>query len=132
MRTKAFYIPFFTVLAIIVLLGLPAVTGCSQDQKFGGMGLNVGQLFDPNVFNHRGPLVVLDVLEGMPAKRVGVEKGDVITHINNEATEGIEFDKLIQEKMRGPVGESVTLTVKRASMEEKLIFTMTRVAVSGN
>ena len=131
MKSKALYIAVFTLLTLAFLTGLPALTGCSEEQKFGGMGLNVGQLFDPNVYNHRGPLVVLDVLDGMPAKRVGVQKGDIITHIDNEPTEGVEFDKLIQEKMRGPVGETVTLTVKRASMEEKLIFTMTRVSVSG-
>ena len=132
MKTKASPTHCLMALVLVFLLGFPTITGCSDDKKFGGMGLNVGQLYDPRVYNHRGPLVVLDVLDNMPAKRVGIEKGDVITHINNEATEGIEFDKLIQEKMRGPVGETVTITVKRAAMQEKLIFTMTRVQVSGN
>ncbi|MBI9075365.1 MAG: PDZ domain-containing protein [Desulfatibacillum sp.] len=131
MKAKASPVYCFAALVLALLLGFPTITGCSDSNKFGGMGLNVGQLYDPNVYNNKGPLVVLDVLNNMPAQRVGVEKGDIITHINNEATEGVDFDKLIREKLRGPVGETVTLTIKRASMDQKLIFTMNRVQVVG-
>ena len=127
MKNKVAVTSFILCLLVLFLI-FPGITGCSSnDEKFGGMGLNVAQLFDPKASGSRGGLVVLDVIDKMPAKRCGMEKGDIITHINGEPAEGLLFDVLVKEKMRGPLGSTVTLTVKRASTNQKLYFTMTRV-----
>ena len=117
------------IFVFLLLLVFPGINGCSDDKKVGGAGLHVGQLFDPQVHNNRGWLVVLGVLDGMPAKRVGMEKGDIITHINGEAVQGQLFEVLVSEKIMGPIGTSLSFTVKRSGIEEKLYFNMNRVEV---
>ena len=83
------------------------------EQELGGVGIIVAQLFDPKTDNNIGPLVVLKVFDNTPAAKQGVEKGDVITHIDGKPTAGEKFIKLVSEKLRGPIGTSLEITIRR-------------------
>jgi carboxyl-terminal processing protease len=59
-----------------------------------------------------GFLTVISPLEGTPAYRMGIMAGDRIIAIDDESTEGISLNEAV-EKMRGPKGTKVKLTVAR-------------------
>lgn len=72
--------------------------------SFGGLGIEVGTEY--------GFARVITALDHSPAHKAGLEPGDYITHIDKELLLGLPFDQMV-EKMRGPVGSKVTLTIKR-------------------
>lgn len=59
-----------------------------------------------------------------PAEKAGLMVGDVLKAVNGESVEGLSLDKVISEKVKGPEGTEVTLTVQRG--EETLDITCVR------
>jgi len=55
-------------------------------------------------------LVVITPLEGTPAWRLGIQPGDIISHINGESTKPISSYEAMQ-RLRGKKGTSVTITI---------------------
>lgn len=86
--------------------------------EFGGLGLQIAI---------KGKaLVVIAPIADTPAAKVGIKSGDVILKVDEFVmTEDSTLMDAVQ-KMRGRKGTAVTLTVKRASEVEDLIFTMIR------
>ena len=72
--------------------------------KFGGIGLETTIRDDV--------LTVIAPIDATPASRAGIESGDVILRINGESTKSFNLLDAIQ-KMRGPIGEKITLSVYR-------------------
>ena len=77
--------------------------------EFGGLGVVVTE--------RGGILTVINPMEDTPGFKAGLLPGDQILKINGESTENLDVNKAV-EKLRGEVGESVTLTVKRPSTGE--------------
>src|SRR5918998_5442946 len=57
-------------------------------------------------------VVVASPIEGSPADKAGVEAGDVVVAIDGESVQGKDLSE-ITEKVRGPEGTRVELTVLR-------------------
>ena len=98
---------FISIVAVICLslsLGSFVKGVHAAEDKFGGLGLRVSQIYDPDTEDHLGPLVVLELLDETPASKSGIQRGDFITHIDGEPTAGKTFKYLILEKLRGKVG----------------------------
>lgn len=72
--------------------------------EFGGLGLEVSM--------KSGLMVVVTPMDDSPAARAGIRAGDTLTAIDGESTEDMDL-AVAQQKMRGPVGKKVTLTVMR-------------------
>lgn len=91
---------------------------------FEGVGIRLG-------YNEDKQLVVISPLEGMPAKAAGVEAGDLILRIKDEnkgideSTNGITLPEAV-EKIRGPKGSEVTLTLLHEDDSEPYEATITR------
>ncbi len=86
--------------------------------EFGGLGLQVG-IKDKK-------LVVIAPIADTPAAKVGIKAGDVILKVDEfTMTEDTTLMDAVQ-KMRGRKGTAVTLTIKRTSKMEELIFTLIR------
>ena len=64
-------------------------------------------------------------MAGTPASEAGVQPGDYITHVNGESLMGLTLDEAV-DKMRGPVGSEITITVLREGASEPFDLTMTR------
>jgi len=130
--SRKFFIPIIAVFFLMLSVSLPLMQGVSyaEEEKFGGLGMSVAQIFDPDVENKMGSLVVLDVLEGTPAAERGIQKGDVITQIDGEPTKGKTFEHLILEKLRGKIGSKVDIVVERAGVKTPLNFNLTRVEIT--
>src|SRR6476646_11547245 len=85
--------------------------------EFGGVGIQIG------VKENR--LAVIAPIEGTPAYRAGVKSGDFITKVNDETTKDLTLMDAVQ-KMRGPKGSKVNLTIQRDGTSDPLVFTLVR------
>jgi len=77
--------------------------------EFGGLGVVVTE--------RGGILTVINPMEDTPGFKAGILPGDQILKINGESTENLDVNEAV-EKLRGQVGESVNLTIKRPSTGE--------------
>lgn len=66
---------------------------------------------------------------GTPAERAGLRYGDQIIKVDDTPTLGLPSAR-VSEKMRGPRGTTVRITVKRAGEAEPIIVSIVRDAVS--
>jgi C-terminal processing protease CtpA/Prc len=123
----------FIFIAAVILLSLSfgpvlSVAHATED-KFGGLGLKVAQIYEQETENHMGSLIVLDVLNETPASKSGIQKGDVITHIDGEPTKGKTFKYLILEKLRGEIGSKINITIERSGVKTPLKFSLARIEI---
>ncbi|WP_049779305.1 S41 family peptidase [Rhodomicrobium vannielii] len=70
------------------------------------------------------PKVILPI-ENAPADRAGVQAGDSITQIDGVSLRGSTLDEAV-EKMRGPVGSSVRLTIVRNGSLDPIQLSISR------
>jgi len=88
-----------------------------QQGKFYGLGIQIQKQEDK--------LVVISPLEGTPAYRMGIQAGDIITHINGESTKEMS-DLEAVFKLRGPKGTKVNITIHREGLDKPINLTITR------
>jgi carboxyl-terminal processing protease len=72
--------------------------------EFGGLGIEIA--------NKNGVITVVAPLDDTPAARAGIKAGDQLLRIDDEPTKGMDLGRASQ-KMRGPAGKKVTLTIMR-------------------
>lgn len=72
--------------------------------KFGGIGATVG--------TKDGNVIIVAPMDGLPAQKAGLQSGDIILKVDGQAVTGVE-DAV--NHIRGPVGTSVTITIKNSS-----------------
>ena len=85
--------------------------------EFGGLGIEVTQ--------EEGFVRVVSPIDGTPADEAGVEAGDFITHVDGESMLGLTLDEAV-ERMRGPVGSEILITIVREGEQEPFDVTLTR------
>ncbi len=85
--------------------------------EFGGLGIQIG------IKDHR--LTVIAPIEDTPAFAAGIQSGDTIIKVDDIPTKDLTLMEAVQH-MRGTRGTSVELTVIRESVDEPLVFTITR------
>src|SRR3990167_9963930 len=62
-------------------------------------------------------IIVISPLNGSPAQKAGVRAGDFILAVNGQSTAGMTLSQAV-EKIRGPKGTSVTLTILHKDEEK--------------
>jgi carboxyl-terminal processing protease len=72
--------------------------------------------------------IVHEVLPDGPAAQVGIEAGDVITHVDGTALEGLPPGAIV-DMVRGEAGSEVVLTVLRPPTEETFTRSITRAKI---
>jgi len=85
--------------------------------EFGGLGIQIG------VKDNR--LAVIAPIEDTPAAKAGIKAGDFIIKVDDESTKDMSLMDAVQ-KMRGPKGSKVTLTIQREGAADPLVFTLMR------
>lgn len=70
-------------------------------------------------------LTVISAIPGTPADRLGLRAGDRIVKIDGVSTFGITNEE-VPQKLRGPKGTQVKITVQRPGLSELLDYTITR------
>ncbi|HLI19276.1 MAG TPA: S41 family peptidase [Rhodanobacteraceae bacterium] len=84
---------------------------------YSGLGIEVAQT------RHR--LVIIAPLDGGPAKRAGIQSGDVIVAINGVPVQPDAIDASIK-KLRGPIGSKITLTVLHPDANKPVTVSLVR------
>jgi len=85
--------------------------------KFGGLGIEVGM--------ESGVVKVISPIDNTPASRAGLKAGDYIVKIDGVQVQGKSLMDAV-ELMRGLVGSSIEITVRRRGVKKALIFNITR------
>jgi carboxyl-terminal processing protease len=85
--------------------------------EFGGLGIEVSM--------EAGVVKVISPIDDTPASKVGIKAGDYIVKINNTQVQGKSLGEAV-DLMRGPVGSSIELTVRRRGVKKALTFNITR------
>ena len=85
--------------------------------EFGGLGIEVGM--------EAGVVKVISPIDNTPASKAGLKAGDYIIKINNVQVQGKSLMEAV-DLMRGPVGSSIEITVRRRGEKKALIFNITR------
>jgi len=100
-------------------LGSDRLSNLKEDYKGKYYGLGI------MIQKHGDRLIVISPLEGTPAYRLGIQPGDIISHIEGESTKPItSYEAML--KLRGEKGTKVNITIMREGLEEPLQFTITR------
>ena len=85
--------------------------------EFGGLGIEVSM--------EAGVVKVITPMDDTPAARAGIKAGDYIVKINAEQVRGKTLMEAVN-LMRGPVGTSIEITVRRRGLKKAKIFKITR------
>jgi CubicO group peptidase (beta-lactamase class C family) len=88
--------------------------------EFGGLGIDVAM--------KNGVLNVVSPFRDLPAARAGVLSGDVITHVNDEPTQGMDLDQAV-EKMRGAVNTAIRLKIARKGQDAPVELEIVRAPI---
>ncbi len=76
--------------------------------EFGGLGIEVTM--------ENGLIKVVSPIDDTPAAKAGLQSGDYISHIDEEAVMGLTLSEAV-DKMRGPVNTELKITVIREGQE---------------
>ncbi len=85
--------------------------------EFGGLGIEIGM--------EAGLVKVIAPIEDTPAAKAGIKAGDFIVKIGNEQVQGKSLMEAVK-LMRGPVGTSIELTIRRKNIKKSLKFKILR------
>ena len=85
--------------------------------EFGGLGIEIGM--------EAGVVKVISPIDDTPAAIAGIKAGDYIVKIGKEQVQGKSLMEAVK-LMRGPVGTSIDLTVRRKNVKKSLEFKITR------
>jgi len=85
--------------------------------EFGGLGIEVSM--------EAGVVKVITPIDDTPASKAGIKAGDYIVRINGEQVQGKTLMEAVN-LMRGPIGTSIEITVRRKGLKKAKIFKITR------
>jgi len=85
--------------------------------EFGGLGIEIGM--------ESGVVKVISPIDDTPAEKAGIKAGDYIVKIGNEQVQGKSLMEAVK-LMRGPVGTTINLTIRRKNVKKPLEFNITR------
>ncbi len=85
--------------------------------EFGGLGIEIGM--------ESGVVKVISPIDDTPAEKAGIKSGDYIVRINDIQVQGKTLMEAVK-LMRGPVGTSIKLTIRRKNIKKALKFNIKR------
>ena len=85
--------------------------------EFGGLGIEVGM--------EAGVVKVITPIDDTPAAKAGVKAGDYIVRIDGEQVQGKTLMEAVN-LMRGPVGSSIEITIRRKGLKKAKIIKIIR------
>ncbi len=88
--------------------------------EFGGLGIEISI--------KKGFIKVIAPIDGTPAKRAGIQSGDLIIRIDDKPTKDLTLNEAIK-LMRGKPGSIVTLTIVSDTEEEPFDIAITRAII---
>ena len=94
-----------------------------QEGSFFGVGIIISR--------RNGKVTVIAPVAATPAARVGLRAGDVIAAVEEQSTEDLSLDEVV-DLVRGPEGSTVHLTIRRPGLDEPFNVEITRARIPQN
>lgn len=91
--------------------------------EFGGLGIEVRM--EENLVK------VISPIDGTPAAKAGILPGDFIAALDGESVEGLSLREAV-DRMRGPVGSEISITIVRKNVEEPFEVKLKRAIIEIN
>ncbi len=91
--------------------------------EFGGLGIEVRM--------ENNLVKVISPIDGTPAAEAGVLPGDYISALNGEQVEGLTLKEAV-DRMRGPVGSEITITILRKNVKDPFEVKLKRAIIQIN
>jgi carboxyl-terminal processing protease len=91
-----------------------------QEGSFFGIGIIIAR--------RDGNVTVIAPMAGTPAAQKGLRAGDVIAAVGGERTEELTLDEVV-DRVRGPEGSTVLLTIERPGLAEEFDVEITRARI---
>jgi len=85
--------------------------------EFGGLGIEVTM--------ENSVIKVVSPIDDTPASKAGVQSGDLIFALDGEPVQGLTLQEAV-EKMRGKVGTSIKISIRRNNVKDPIDLTLTR------
>jgi carboxyl-terminal processing protease len=85
--------------------------------SFGGLGIEVGM--------ENGFVKVIAPIDDTPAKKGGIEAGDLIIKLDKQLVKGMSLNQAV-ETMRGEIGTKIKLTVVRSGVRDPMVIELVR------
>jgi len=89
----------------------------SASGQYGGLGIEISA--------KRGLLEVIAPIDDSPAQKAGIRTGDLIHEINGEPVRSFALPEAI-DKLRGPKGSSIDLSILRKGEDKPIFFNIIR------
>lgn len=91
-----------------------------QEGSFFGIGIIISR--------REGKITVIAPIAGTPAAAKGLRAGDVISRVEGDPTDELSLDDVV-DRVRGPEGSTVRLTMERPGMTEPFEVAITRTRI---
>ena len=91
-----------------------------QEGSFFGIGIIIAR--------RDGKVTVIAPMAGTPAAQKGLRAGDVIAAVGGDRTEDLTLDEVV-DRVRGPEGSNVLLTIERPGLQESFDVEITRTRI---
>ena len=88
--------------------------------KYGGLGMEIGL--------RNKKVTVIAPIDNTPAKRMGVQAGDIIEKINGEDISGWSVDK-VSKQLRGKIGTEIALELIRPGLDKPYSISLIRAEI---
>lgn len=88
--------------------------------KYGGLGMEIGI--------RNGRATIISPMDNSPAQKAGVLAGDIVEEVNGINVSKLSLEK-ISQRLRGPIGSEVKLTIKRPGYTGEIIMTIKRAEI---
>jgi carboxyl-terminal processing protease len=85
--------------------------------EFGGLGIEVTM--------ENSVIKVVSPIDDTPASKAGVQSGDLIFALDGEPVQGLTLQEAV-EKMRGKVGTSIKISIRRNNVKDPIDISLTR------
>lgn len=85
--------------------------------KYGGLGMEIG--------TRNNQITVISPLDNSPAKRAGIQAGDIIEKINGKSISSLSPEK-ISKKLRGPINTTVQISITRPGYDREITMNIKR------
>jgi len=95
----------------------------AEKQQLSGTVVGIGVYLQQDAKTKQ--LIITSTIPDAPAEKAGLKRGDIIVAINGVNTVGKDINA-VSSLIQGPAGTNVSVTVKRPSINQTLIFRMKR------
>lgn len=102
--------------SIIFFIVTIALCFCSKEE-FGGLGLEVPA--GKGTVTKENPYTIVSVFKGGTGEAAGLKAGDEIIRVNDIPLDGLTYNHIVLNLLRGRVGTFVNLEIRRDDKVEK-------------